>query len=158
MKRSAQIALVVATTFAVLALAEWSVRADEQVPRVALSAPSDARASTDAMALDRYAGRYHTTDGLELIVVPENDALTIELPAVLGRASLTMRSNGAGSFVTSDGDAHATFEVDGEGNVRALELNLQQTEVIAGVRTPFRRGVVTIHDVVEGEVVTAASI
>jgi hypothetical protein len=158
MKRSAHIALVVASTLAVLALADSMARADEQLPRVALSAPSDARANADAVALDRYAGRYHTIEGLELIVVPEDGALTIELPAALGRAPLTMRANGAGSFVAVDGSARATFELDADGNVQGLVLNLREMQdVIAGVRTPFRRGVVTIHDVVESEAINAAS-
>lgn len=158
MKRSARIALVVVSSFASLTFAQSSVRADDELPRVALNAAGDARVSDESLALDRYAGRYHTANGLELIVVPENGALTVELPASFGLSPLTLRSNGAGSFAAVDSNVRVTFETDGDGNVAGLLLHMPDADqIVAGVRSPFRRGIVTIYDVVEDAGVIGAA-
>jgi uncharacterized protein DUF3471 len=152
----------IVATFAVAS----SALADESVPSV-VSRHVLARADTHAgqtgraATLDEYAGCYETADGMAFIIVRDEDGLAIDLPEGWAFRESRLREDGSGGFFVAEPAGLVTFEIDAEGRVQGVVIHPSNGQAaIEAAKAPSRRGIVTIHDIVDSAPtsVTVASV
>ena len=139
-------AALAALTIAATATAEESGANNDRL----LLARADvvgAHIALDSIALDDYVGRYVSDGGIELFVVREDGALTIEWPETSSIAQLRLVAQDAGDFVAADAAVRVSFETGADGRVAGLVAYPRGETPIAAVKMPLPRGIVTIEDV-----------
>jgi hypothetical protein len=138
--------LVAVCSITTSAFAEESAQNVAAFRQVLARAGADVRAD-EAVASDRYTGRYRSADGVVVYVVQEDGSLTIDLPANWGATESRLRADSAGLFV-AEASTVVRFEMDAEGRVTGLVAYPPNgAAAITAVKEPLPRGVVTIHDV-----------
>lgn len=141
-------ATVAAFTVAANAVAEESVGNDAR-RMIARADLASAHAPIEALALDEYAGHYVAASGVEFIVVEEDNALTIDLPASFGVTTSRLRAEGTGDFFVASVPVLVSFDAAG-GRVTSLTAYPPGGESpIKALKMPLRRGIVSIDDVYE---------
>jgi hypothetical protein len=148
MKFVGRFGLVAALAFTAGTFAEDSIPTGAEVRQViARAATGSVRPAiaTDAIALDDFAGRYDTAEGMAVFVNRDGDSLALEvsdstLPTNLVRLD-------ARTFASGDDSVIVSFQTDSAGRVNGLVLSTASTEsTLAAARAAPRHGIVTIHD------------
>ena len=139
-------------TFAALTVVAANAFAEESAlhdPRrmLARAELGNVQVAAAPIALDEYVGRYVTSDGVEFVVVIEDNSLVIDLPADWGATESRLRAEGASDFFVADVSVLVSFET-ANGRVTGLVAYPARSESpVTAVRMPLRRGIVTIEDV-----------
>jgi hypothetical protein len=156
MNRLTRFATFAALTVAANAFAEESASHDAR-RMLARAELSNAQAAAASIALDEYVGRYVTSDGVEFVVVIENNALVIDLPADWGATESRLRAEGTGDFFVADVSVLVSFRTV-DGRVTGLVAYPARSEApVMAVRVPLSRGIVTIEDVYKSPGVLATA-
>jgi hypothetical protein len=138
--------LVAVCSITTSAFAEESAQNVAAFRQVLARADADVRVD-EAVAADRYTGRYRSADGVVFYVVQEDGSLTIDLPANWGATESRLRAEPAGLFV-AEASTVVKFETDTAGRVTGLvAYPANGGAAITAVKEPLPRGVVTIQDV-----------
>jgi Domain of unknown function (DUF3471) len=145
MKSVSRLAVVGLFAFTAAALAEESTAQSEIRHLIARADASDVRGAIQSVPFD-YVGRYESANG-DIVVFMEGDALMIELPE--SSALPPTRLHAVDPIVfTTDTDMRVTFRADASGHIEGLVALAADGQMsVSAVKTPSRRGFVTIHDI-----------
>ena len=146
MKSVSRLAVVGLFAFTAAALAEESTAQSEIRHVIARANASDVRGAIQSVPFDDYVGRYESANG-DIVVFMEGDALMIELPE--SSALPVTRLHAVDPIVfTTDTDMRVTFRADASGRIEGLVALAADGQMsVSAVKTPSRRGFVTIHDI-----------
>jgi Domain of unknown function (DUF3471) len=143
MKSVSRLAVVGLFAFTAAALAEDSLAPSSTIHVIARA---DLESGSDSVSLDEYAGRYELANGDIVVVFQDGDTLAVELPESSGLAPMQLNEIARYTFAT-DTDVVVTFETDTYGRIDRLTAFAAGVQLSVGaVKTPSRRGFVTIHD------------